>query len=232
MNIGLTKYGRRELITCTATAAAACTLLIMLSINISWLFLPAMVLPVAFWVWVLWFFRDPNRPTPKADGLFISPADGNVADITQIGPDSPLGCPGVKIGIFMNVFSVHVNRSPAPAVVSRVVHQDGAYLDARDPHATERNESTTIHMAYTLDGQDYPLVVRQIAGLIARRIITDLAVGQRLAAGERVGMIKFGSRVELLVPTPLAGHLCVELGQKVRAGLTVLLAVEGDREDG
>ena len=203
----------------------------MLAINISWLFLPVMALPAAFWLWVLCFFRDPNRPTPTGDGLFISPADGSVADITQIGPDSPLGCAGVEIGIFMNVFNVHVNRSPAPAVVRRIVHQEGVFLDARDPHASERNESTTIHMTYTRNGQDYPLVVRQVAGMIARRIITDLAVGQQLAAGQRVGMIKFGSRVELLVPTPLAGQVRVELGQKVRAGLTVLLTVEADRDD-
>ena len=231
VNIGLTKYGRRELVTCTATAASACALLIMLAIKISPMFLPAIVLPVAFWLWVLWFFRDPNRSTPSGDGLFISPADGNVADITQIGQDSPLGCPGVKIGIFMNIFSVHVNRSPASALVRQTVHQDGAFLDARDPHASERNESATIYMTYTHDGQDYPLVVRQIAGMVAKRIVTDLATGQQLSAGQRLGMIKFGSRVELLVPTPLAGRVCVELGQKVHAGLTVLVTVDGEADD-
>ena len=205
----------------------------MLSINTSWgwMFLPAIVLPVAFWLWVLWFFRDPNRPTPSGDGLFISPADGNVADITQVGQDSPLGCPGVKIGIFMNIFSVHVNRSPAAALVRRTTHQDGVFLDARDPLATERNESTTIYLTHTRGGRDYPLVVRQIAGMIAKRIVTDLVVGQQLSPGQRLGMIKFGSRVELLVPTALAGRVCVELGQKVRAGLTVLVTVEGDRGD-
>lgn len=231
MSIGLTRYGRRELITFTATAAAACALLIMLAMSISWLYLVPLVLPVAFWVWLLWFFRDPERPTPGGDGLFISPADGNVADITQIGPDSPLGCDGVKIGIFMNVFSVHVNRSPAAVRVRRVVRQDGVFLDARDPHATERNESATIHMTYTRDGRDYPVVVRQVAGMIARRIITDLTDGQQLARGERLGMIKFGSRVELFVPAALGGRVAVELGQKVLAGLTVLVAVDPEGGD-
>ena len=225
MSIRLTKYGRRELITCTAAAGLACALLVVLSIGISRLFLVATALPVAFWLWVLWFFRDPDRPTPQGDGLFLSPADGHVADITQVGPDSPLGCEGVKIGVFMNILDVHVNRSPTSALVRRVVHRDGAFLNARDPCASERNESATIHMTHTRDGRDYPLVVRQVAGIIARRIITDLTGGQRLAAGERLGMIKFGSRVELLVPTPLAGRVCVQLGQKVRAGLTVLVAV-------
>ena len=232
MSIGLTKYGRRELITYSATAASACALLVMLAMSISWLFLLPMVLPVACWLWLLWFFRDPERPVPPGDGLFTSPADGCVADITQVGPDSVLGCEGVKIGIFMSVFDVHVNRSPAAARVRRVVHQDGAFLDARDPHASERNESATIYMTCTRNGSEYGIVVRQVAGLIARRIITDLAADQDLARGQRLGMIKFGSRVELLVPAPLAGRVAVKIGQKVRAGLTVLVTVDEESGDG
>jgi len=231
LSIGLTRYGRRELITCTAMAAVACALLILLAMSINWMFSLLCVLPVVFWLWVLWFFRDPDRPTPQGDGLFISPADGNVADITPVGPDSVLGCEGVKIGIFMNVFSVHVNRSPAAARVERTVHQDGVFLDARDPHASERNESATIYLTHTRDGQDYPLVVRQIAGLVARRIITDVDAGRELAAGERFGMIKFGSRLELFLPSALAGRICVELGQKAHAGLTVLASVHRETVD-
>ena len=231
MRIGLTSYGRREMITCTAAAAAACATLVMLAMSISGLFLLLLVVPVVFWLWVLWFFRDPSRPTPQGDGLFISPADGNIADITPVGAESVLGCEGTKIGVFMNVFSVHVNRSPAPARVDRAEHQDGVFLDARDPHASERNESGTVYLTYTHDGRPYPLVVRQIAGLIARRIITDVAGGQELAAGERIGMIKFGSRVEVFIPAPLAGRICVELGQKVSAGLTVLAAVDPEGGD-
>jgi len=231
VSIRLTKYGRRELIACTAVAGSVCALLVVLSIGISWLFLPAMVLPVILWLWVVWFFRDPDRRTPQGDGLFISPADGHVADITQVGPDSPLGCDGVKIGVFMNLFDVHVNRSPASALVRRVVRREGAFLDARNPHASEQNESATIHMTHTRGGRDYPLVVRQVAGIIARRIITDLTGGQRLAGGERLGMIKFGSRVELLVPAPLAGRVCVQVAQKGRAGLTVLVAVAPEADD-
>ncbi len=231
MRIGLTVYGRREIITCTAAALSACALLIMLSMSIHWAFLPFLVIPVVFWLWVLWFFRDPNRATPQGEGLFISPADGNIADITPVGPDSVLGCDGVKIGVFMNVFSVHVNRSPAAARVKACEHQDGAYLDVRDPLASERNESMTITLTYTHDGQEFPLVVRQIAGLVARRIITDVEIDKPLARGERIGMIKFGSRVELFIPAPLAGRICVELGQKVSAGLTVLAASDSEGDD-
>ena len=137
----------------------------------------------------------------------------------------------VILGIFMNVFSVHVNRSPVAACVVRATHQDGVFLDARDPHASERNESATIVLTHTRGGEDYPIVVRQIAGMIAKRIVTAVVPDQELARGERVGMIKFGSRVELFVPTPLAGRVCVELGQKVRAGLTVLVTVDGAGDD-
>lgn len=232
MSVGLTRYGRRELITYTAMAAAACALLVMLAMSVNWMFALLCVLPAVFWLWVLWFFRDPDRPTPQDDGLVISPADGNVADITPVGADSVLGCEGVKIGIFMNVFSVHVNRSPVAARVDRTVHQDGVFLDARDPHASERNESATIYLTHSRQGQDYPVVVRQIAGLIARRIITDVDSGRELAVGERFGMIKFGSRVEVFLPRALAGRICVEPGRKVRAGLTVLASVHPETADG
>jgi len=185
-----------------------------------------MALPIALWLEVLWFFRDPDRIAPKGDGLLISPADGHVADITNVGADSPLGCDGVKIGIFMNVFDVHVNRSPAAARVVGCEHLAGAFLDARDPAAAARNESATIHLACAGGADDqaeYPLVVRQIAGLIARRIVTDVTEGRRLSRGERIGMIKFGSRVELFAPRERVGRVAVEVGQRVLAGATVLV---------
>jgi len=125
---------------------------------------------------------------------------------------------------------VHVNRCPEAATVVRVEHCDGAFLDARRAEAAERNESATILM--TARG-GHPLVVRQVAGRIARRIVTDLSEGQSLARGQRVGMIKFGSRVELMVPRDLVGRVCVSVGQRVLAGRTVLVAsTEQGRRDG
>ena len=214
--IHLTRYGRREL--AVATAAAACAAVVL-----GWLFWPAAAAPVALWAWVLWFFRDPPREVPDAGGLFVSPADGRVSDITPVGPESPLGLDGVRIGVFMNIFDVHVNRSPCDATVRRIEHCAGAFLDARKPAASERNESATVHMTHVHNGLEYPVVVRQVAGLVARRIVTDLSEGQDISRGRRIGMIKFGSRLEVLVPRGLVGRVCVSCGQRVRAGLTVLL---------
>ncbi|MCY2928396.1 MAG: phosphatidylserine decarboxylase, partial [Planctomycetota bacterium] len=141
---------------------------------------------------------------------------------------SELGQDGVKIGVFMNVFSVHVNRSPFAGRVEEVTHRKGAFLDARDPTATERNESATVKMTCALGGREFPLVVRQIAGLIARRIVTDLRPGDVLERGQRIGMIKFGSRMELFVPREIAAQVPVTIGQKVYAGLTVLVRGPGE----
>ena len=203
---------------------AVAALLVWLAWAVSWWLLAILAAPLAAWGWVLWFFRDPPRDTPPAGELFLSPADGTLSDITPIGPDGELGRNGVKLGIFMSIFDVHVNRSPADARVRAVEHRSGAFLDARDPSAGERNESATIHMTYERGGMEYPIVVRQVAGLIARRIITDLTEGQTLRRGERIGMIKFGSRVELLLPDELVGEVRVEVGRHVRAGETVLVA--------
>ncbi len=223
MAFALTKYGQREVGIAAVAITAVGLGITILAWKFSLALLPLVVLPLAIWAWVLWFFRDPDREAPQGEGLFISPADGTVTDITPIGPDSMLGREGVKVGIFMSVFSVHVNRSPAAAVVRKVDHLKGCFLDARDPACSERNESASIYLELGRAGG--PLVViRQIAGLIARRIVTDLAPGQSLQPGERIGMIKFGSRMELLVPRELVGEVRVKIGQAVQAGLTVLVA--------
>ena len=216
----LAKYGKKELILASIGAEILCFLVL-------WLLPPviaAVVVPfvAAVWGWVLWFFRDPDRQTPAGEGLFISPADGRITDITNIGPQSMLGCDGIQIGIFMNVFDVHVNRSPCDGVVRRVEHFSGQFLNARDPATAQSNESSTVYLTHSRNGREYPIVFRQIAGLIARRIVTDLAQGQSLSRGQRIGMIKFGSRMEVQIPKELAGEICVSLGRHVLAGLTVL----------
>jgi phosphatidylserine decarboxylase len=217
------KYGWREIALATVVSA-------VVAAGLGWLFVPAAAVPVAAWLVVLWFFRDPDRTAPAEDGVLVSPADGRVTDITPVGPDSELGQAGVKIGVFMSVFDVHVNRSPAAARVESVTYRPGGFLDARDPAAGERNESATIRLVCRRDGQALPVVVRQVAGLIARRIVTDVKIGQDLAIAQRIGMIKFGSRVELIAPTELAGEVRVKPHQKVRAGETVLLS--GPRRSG
>lgn len=216
----LTKYGVRELTLATLAVIVLSTGAMLWLPN--WAAGAITAILLAVWGWVLWFFRDPDRPTPAEPGLVISPADGTVTDITPLGPQSILGREGVQVGIFMSVFSVHVNRSPVDGVVERVQHIPGAFLDARDPTASQRNEAATVYLNHTRNGQTLPLVFRQIAGLIARRIITDIAPGQAIRRGQRIGMIKFGSRMEVLMPREMVGEVCVKPGQKVQAGLTIL----------
>ena len=226
----LTRYGLRELVAATLLTGGACALATWLLWPIAWAFWPVAGVLGLLWLWVLAFFRDPDRRGPQGEGLFVSSADGRVTDVTNLGPDSMLGCEGVQIGVFMNVLDVHVNRSPCGGRIERIVRRRGAFLDARDPHASERNESVTVHMACGSGGKEYPVVVRQIAGLIARRIVTDLAEGQTVTRGQRIGMIKFGSRVEVLLPRELAGQVRVRTGQRVRAGETVLAAAGKEQE--
>jgi phosphatidylserine decarboxylase len=222
--IPLAKYGIREMLAATVAFGA-------LAVVAALTFPPAAVLPAAAWACVMLFFRDPPRRPAEPDAL-LSPADGKVVEVSPVAADSMLGVEGVRIGIFMGLLDVHVNRSPLAGTVERITHSPGGYLDARCGAAAERNESTAILLRCRWAGRSYPLLVRQIAGLVARRIVTDLRVGQQLAAAERIGMVKFGSRVELWAPTELAGELAVSVGQKVRAGRSVLARLPaGDRQE-
>ncbi|MDP6636383.1 MAG: phosphatidylserine decarboxylase [Phycisphaerae bacterium] len=226
----VTRYGRRELVIATIFALVVCAgVLAFAGVLPWWIILIALAPDLILYLWVLWFFRDPERNVPQGEGLFIAPADGRIADITNIGPESELGREGVRIGIFMNIFNVHLSRCPVDGVVESVEHRPGLFLDVRDPHASERNESATIRLKYQHGGQQHPVVFRQIAGLVARRIVTDLTEGQSVTRGQRVGMIKFGSRLELLVPAELVSTVCVDVGQISRGAETVLIeSAQGD----
>ena len=216
MRIPLASYGRRELILATVLLAALAAVGGML-------FRPAALLPAAVWVYVLSFFRDPPRRPELPTGL-LSPADGVVTDISPVGPDSGLGVAATRIGVFMSVFNCHVNRSPCRGTVVRVDHHGGGFVDARRPDASETNESATVLLDCPDGDRTFPVAIRQVAGLVARRIVTDVRIGQVLGRGERIGMIKFGYRVELLVPEDRLGAIAVRVGQKVKAGRTVLVA--------
>lgn len=221
----LTPLGKKEILVATVLCWGASGLIALAAIRVNIFIIAAVDLPLLVWLFVLYFFRDPHRTTPTGSGLFISPADGRVADITPLGPESALKRDGVQIGVFMSVFSVHVNRMPCDGLVKQVTHLPGAFMDVRNPIAAEKNESTTIEMTFAHDGVEYPVILRQIAGLVARRIVTCCKPGDRLSRGERFGMIKFGSRLELLLPNELAGEICVKIGQNVRAGQTILAAI-------
>ncbi len=192
-----------------------------------WFAVPVVAVFAGVWLWVLWFFRDPTRTIPAGDGLFVSPADGVVTDITPLGADSELGCEGVRIGVFMSLFDVHVNRVPCDGVVARMASNVGKNLDVRRRDAWRLNESHLLLLDHAADGATYPVGVRQVAGLVARRIVCRVAPGDRLSRGQRFGLIKFGSRLELLLPSALGAEPVVRIGQRVRAGSTPLARRRG-----
>jgi len=176
----------------------------------AWPFAVPVLLVGAF---CLWFFRDPERPIPGLPGAIVSPGDGKVTDIATINSG---GTQQTRISIFLNVFNVHVNRSPIAGVIRDVRYQRGKFVNAMSASSAEENEQNIV----TVEGAGRTVVFKQIAGLIARRIIFNLKVGDRVARGQRVGLIKFGSRVDVLFDPDAA--IQVKLGDHVKGGATVL----------
>ena len=166
-------------------------------------------------LFVVWFFRNPQRNPPEKDGLVISPADGRVIRIEETTSDEQPGRTFQKISIFMNVFNVHVNRIPCSGEVRFIRYREGKFLSANLDKASALNERNTV-LLRTADGREIMTV--QIAGLIARRIVCWLKEGMQVQKGERFGLIRFGSRVEVFLP--LGSTLLVRVGEKVRAGET------------
>jgi len=174
------------------------------------------VVPVLLAAFFLWFFRDPERDIPPGAGLIVSPGDGLVTETAAINtPDGPRR----RISIFLNVFDVHVNRSPIGGVITSVRYQKGLYLNAMNPDSAMRNEQNVV----TVSGEGYEVTFKQIAGLIARRIVFNFGEGGTVARGQRVGLIKFGSRVDVVLPS--TAELRVKVGQRVKGGASVLAAM-------
>ena len=187
--------------------------------------LALLVLPALLWLWA--FFRDPEREIPVDPTIMVSPADGLVSDVTQMPHHDLLGGPCVRIGIFLSVFNVHVNRSPCGGRVTAVTYKKGKFVNAlRHDEASDQNESNTLTLSEINDdtpGGGRPIaVVKQIVGLIARRIICDKRPGDAVVIGERFGMIKFGSRTELYIPLWLNPTVQVKVGQKVRGAADII----------
>lgn len=182
-----------------------------------WLTVPAFsAIPLLLAGFFLWFFRDPERAVPSEPGLIVSPADGKV---TEIAPTQLNGTPYTRISIFLNVFDVHVNRSPIAGVVREVVYQKGKFGNAMDAASAEANEQNVV----TVEGQGIIVIFKQIAGLLARRIVFNHRPGDALARGQRVGLIKFASRTDVMFPSP--NQLSVKIGDHVKGGASVLARV-------
>ncbi len=173
-------------------------------------------------VWVLMFFRDPQRETPQDNALLVAPADGEITDIETMDETEFTAGPALRIGIFLSIFNVHINRAPCQAKVETITYRKGKYINAMNPLSSKVNESNAVALVRANEPKDR-LVVRQISGAIARRIVCATQQGQELAPGEKFGMIKFGSRTELYVPVSEDMECMIHLRDKVRAGVTPLV---------
>jgi phosphatidylserine decarboxylase len=196
--------------------------LIAAAFLIGWLTNPVWaIVPILVAFFFLWFFRDPERAIPQDAGAVVSPGDGKV---THVSPVSVGNQKLIRISIFLSVFDVHVNRSPISGTIRGVRYQKGRFLDARSPYCAEQNEQNVV----TVEGDGQTVVFKQIAGLLARRIVFTPKVGDRVARGQRVGLIKFGSRVDVMVD--LSAKLNVKVGDRVRGGASVLALLPAQAE--
>lgn len=173
-------------------------------------------IPVLLAIFFLWFFRDPERIIPQGPGVIVSPADGKVTEIITIM--TPSGS-RTRISVFLNVFNVHVNRSPIEGILSEVTYKKGEYLNAMNPASAARNEQNLV----VVEGDRATVEFKQIAGLLARRIVFNYKAGDRVERGQRVGLIKFGSRVDIILPAD--AQVRVKLGDKVQGGASILADV-------
>jgi phosphatidylserine decarboxylase len=176
--------------------------------------------PLILLVWLISFFRDPPRQIPDEHAAIVSPADGTVVDITTLTQYDFLGGPAVRVGIFLSIFNVHINRSPLAGRVVEMHYKPGEFISATRPESAERNEFMWIGFE-AAEPSSRRFAVRQISGMLARRIVCTLRAGQTVTRGEKFGMIKLGSRTELILPAD-AVEILVHAGDKVRAGSDIV----------
>jgi len=180
------------------------------------------IIPILLAAFFLWFFRDPERTIPAEPGAVVSPADGKV---TEFANASVKGKQMLRISIFLNVFDVHVNRSPIAGVIRAAHYQTGKFLNAMDPASAEFNEQNTV----TVEGGGHELVFKQIAGLLARRIVFTKQIGQKVERGERIGMMKFGSRMDVLLDPDAT--IRVKVGDRVKGGSSILAFLNANSKE-
>jgi phosphatidylserine decarboxylase len=225
MRIPLTKYGLPQVAAFPAIILAI--MVIVLIAGSKAIMSPATVAIVevimaVVLIWVLAFFRDPHRRVPVGSNILVSPADGRITNIEVVEENDIIGGQTLRIGIFLGIFNVHINRTPCAVKIDKMTHRNGRYRNAMNPESGRVNEANDIAMT-RLDEPKDPLLVRQISGAIARRIVCEAQVGQNFACGQKFGMIKFGSRTELYLPARQNAKLLVKVGDKVKAGQTILV---------
>jgi phosphatidylserine decarboxylase len=187
---------------------------VVVAVLVGMLTVPSLAaIPLLLAAFFLWFFRDPERAIPAVQGAIVSPADGKVTDVVVLPEGSELR---QRISIFLNVFDVHVNRSPVSGVITDVTYRSGKFRNAMGSISADLNEQNVV----TVEGDAGKVVFKQIAGLLARRIVFTKKVGDTVARGERVGLIKFGSRVDVIIPAE--ADIRVKKGDSVRGGTSVL----------
>jgi phosphatidylserine decarboxylase len=224
MRIPLTKYGWPQVVVIPATV-----LLVMVVFAVSTtalleyriIFAVEGILFLVL-IFVLMFFRDPHRVCPADANILFAPADGRITDIEQVEENGFIGQPVLRIGIFLSLFNTHINRAPCNVRVAAITYKEGRFRNAMNPQSGRVNESNTLGLIRTDPPKD-KLMVRQISGAVARRIVCDTAEGRELAGGQKFGMLKFGSRTELYVPVREEMKCLVRIGDKVKAGLTPLV---------
>jgi len=221
MRIPLNPSGGREIALISVLLggpAAACVVAAAMGHAWCW---PVAVLLMLSCCAGLAFFRDPERVTPNEPGILVAPADGKVVESVKLDHYDWIGGPATRLSIFLSVLNVHVNRSPCAGLVCAMQYRPGRFLDARNPNSGSLNEANTIVIEPDEFGVG-PVIVRQIAGLLARRIVCCVKVGDRVEAGQRIGLIKFGSRTELIVPGHDRYVPAVQVGDQARGAVTIM----------
>ena len=217
MRLPFTRYGVRELILASVLLAFASLVSLLIFPWVAPVFL-------ALWGLVAWFFRDPERRVSAEENVLLAPADGRVVEIAQVDEPDFIGGQAVKIGIFLSIFDVHLNRAPCRGQVAYLRYQPGQFLNALRSAAARLNESNSVGLQG--NGKFGKVLVKQIAGAIARRIVCECKPEDVLEAGQRFGMIKLGSRTEVYFPAASKVRLRVRVGDKVFAGRTILGVAE------
>jgi phosphatidylserine decarboxylase len=224
MYLRLTRYGRPEVAVFPLATGVVGTIVALAGLAglSGWIVWPAEAVLGMILIWILSFFRDPERKSPAGSNLMLSPADGKITDIEVVENEHiGIGGKSVRVGIFLSIFDVHLNRAPCNCFVDKITYKRGSFKIACNVQSGRVNESNDLELIRTDEPKD-AILVRQISGAIARRIVCEAKAGENLAGGQRFGMIKFGSRTEIYMPDRDDLQLVVKIGDKVEAGVTVV----------